>query len=170
MKKLKKEFKQICNYLIRQTEEDFKADDCGAVHFDKTSAEFYTLGAYSDQGCFLITVNDDDFDGFTDEHKLTVWENQKEEDRDHPATVKSVEQACDCKIKFNAQSEREEVIFNKRKPGPKPKAAQEKARPRNLSFPLDINRFFDETQLPISRFIQKLIKESGKYKRFYNIK
>lgn len=113
MKNLKKKFKEICTWTIKISDEEAKTYDQGGTFFDKHEHAYFIETDCSDKhkGA-VICVNDDDFDGFTDEHDLTVWQNKKDEERDHLATIKAVENACDCIITWNAQKEREEVFFN----------------------------------------------------------
>jgi len=115
MENLKEEFKNVCTWLKEISEEEADTYDQGGPEWDSVEHAFFVSNTVADfpiEEATIICINDDDFDEFTDEHGLTVWEDGKRENRDLAAAHQAVEKACDCKIVWNAQTEREEVTFN----------------------------------------------------------
>lgn len=117
MKNLKKKFESVCQSYQILTEKEAADFDFGGPKQQKNGESYIELEYAPDsaKGKIFIVIPDDDFDEFTDEHGLTIWQDKENENRDHPVTIKAIEKACDCKIIWNEQEDRPEVIFNEDK-------------------------------------------------------
>jgi hypothetical protein len=111
MKNLKTDFQKICIWWVEISED-------AAAEYERQGGyeELLKWGGYEtdadDADVTGVYLNDDDFDDFTDEHGLTIWQDDEKEFRDHPATLKAVEKICDCKIVWDESRKCETVIFN----------------------------------------------------------